>query len=77
VPGIKAVDDRWYPEFYGYQKAAREVAAQFNATFIPYQKIYDEAIKRAPGAYWTGDGVHPTLAGAQLMAQAWVSAVKA
>jgi lysophospholipase L1-like esterase len=77
VPGIKAVDDRWYPEFYGYQKAAREIAAQFNATFIPYQKIYDKAIKRAPGAYWTGDGVHPTLAGAQLMAQAWVTAVKA
>jgi lysophospholipase L1-like esterase len=77
VPGIKAVDDKWYPEFYGYQKAAKEIAAQFNATFIPYQKIYDEAIKKAPGAYWTGDGVHPTLAGAQLMAQAWVAAVKA
>jgi lysophospholipase L1-like esterase len=77
VPGIKAVDDRWYPEFYGYQKTAREIATQFNATFIPYQKIYDKAIKRAPGAYWTGDGVHPTLAGAQLMAQAWVTAVKA
>jgi lysophospholipase L1-like esterase len=77
VPGIKAVDDRWYPEFYGYQKTAREIATQFNATFIPYQKIYDEAIKKAPGTYWTGDGVHPTLAGAQLMAQAWVAAVKA
>jgi lysophospholipase L1-like esterase len=76
VPGIKAVDDRWYPEFYGYQKTAREIATQFNATFIPYQKIYDEAIKKAPGTYWTGDGVHPTLAGAQLMAQAWVAAVK-
>ena len=76
VPGVKAVDDRWYPEFYGYQKAARDIAAQFGATFIPYQKIYDEAQKQAPGSYWTGDGVHPTLAGAQLMAEAWVAAVK-
>jgi lysophospholipase L1-like esterase len=76
VPGVKAVDDKWYPEFYDYQKAAKEIAAQFGATFIPYQKIYDEAQKRAPGVYWTGDGVHPTLAGAQLMAQAWLTAVK-
>jgi lysophospholipase L1-like esterase len=76
VPGVKAVDDKWYPEFYGYQKAAREISDQFGATFIPYQRIYDEAQKQAPGAYWTPDGVHPTLAGAQLMAQAWVEAVK-
>jgi lysophospholipase L1-like esterase len=76
VRGVKAVDDKWYPEFYDYQKAAREIATQFGATFIPYQKIYDEAQKQAPGAYWTGDGVHPTLAGAQLMAQAWLAAIK-
>jgi lysophospholipase L1-like esterase len=76
VPGIKAVDDKWYPEFYGYQKAAREIADQFGATFISYQKVYDEAQKQAPGAYWTGDGVHPTLAGAQLMARAWIKAIK-
>ena len=76
VRGVKAVDDKWYPEFYDYQKAAREIATQFAATFIPYQKIYDEAQKQAPGSYWTPDGVHPTLAGAQLMAQAWLAAVK-
>jgi len=76
VPGVKAVDDKWYPEFYGYQKAAREIADKFGAIFIPYQRIFDEAQKQAPGAYWTGDGVHPTLAGAQLMAKAWLAAVK-
>jgi lysophospholipase L1-like esterase len=77
VRGVKAVDDRWYPEFYGYQKTARDIASQFGATFIPYQRIYDEAQKQAPGFYWTGDGVHPTLAGAQLMAHAWLATVKA
>jgi lysophospholipase L1-like esterase len=76
VPGVRAVDDKWYPEFYGYQKAAHEIALQFGATFIPYQKIYDEAQKLAPGLYWTQDGVHPTLAGAQLMAEAWLASVK-
>jgi lysophospholipase L1-like esterase len=77
VRGVKAVDDKWYPEFYDYQKAAREIADQFGATFIPFQKVYDEAQKRAPGVYWTGDGVHASFPGAQLMAQAWLKAVKA
>jgi len=76
VRGVKAVDDKWYPEFYEYQKAAREISTQFGATFIPYQAVYDEAQKRAPGAYWTGDGVHASLAGATLMAEAWLGVVK-
>lgn len=76
IKGVKAVDDRWYPEFFGYQEAARQIADQFNATFIPFQKIYDEALKRAPGAYWTPDGVHASFAGAQLMANAWLEAIK-
>lgn len=76
VPGVKAVNEKWYPEFYRYQKTAREIATLFSATFIPYQKIFDEAGKQAPGAYWTGDGVHPTLAGAQLMAGAWLESIK-
>jgi len=76
VPGVKAVDDKWYPEFYSYQKAAREIADKFEAVFLPYQKIYDEAQKQAPGSYWTPDGVHPSLAGAQLMASAWLEAIK-
>jgi len=76
INGVKAVDDKWYPEFYDYQKAAREIAKQFRATFIPFQSVYDEALKRAPGSYWTGDGVHPTLAGAQLMSKAWMKALE-
>jgi lysophospholipase L1-like esterase len=77
VKGVKAVDDKWYPEFFEYQKAAREIATQFGDVFVPFQSIYDEAQKQAPGVYWTGDGVHASLAGAQLMASAWMKAVKA
>ncbi len=75
VKGVKAVDDTWYPEFDEYRKAAREIARQYKASFIPFQSIFDEAQKRAPGSYWTGDGVHPTLAGAQLMAKAWMKTI--
>jgi len=74
VPGVKAVDEKWFPEFYEYQKAAREIAEKFGALFVPFQKAYDEAVKVAPASYWTGDGVHASLAGAQLMAEAWSDA---
>jgi lysophospholipase L1-like esterase len=76
VKGIKAVDEKWYPEFNEYRAAAKEIAQLYDAVFIPYQAIYDKAQKEAPGVYWTGDGVHPTLAGANLMAHAWTEAVK-
>lgn len=76
LKGIKAVDDTWYPDFDAYREVAKKIAIEFNAIFIPYQKIFDEAVKRASGDYWTADGVHPTLAGAKLMAEAWLKAVK-
>jgi lysophospholipase L1-like esterase len=76
VNGVKAVDEKWYPEFYGYQQAAREISEKFGAIFVPFQKVFDEAQKKAPGSYWTPDGVHPSLAGAELMAKAWLEAVK-
>ena len=76
IPGVKAVDEKWFPEFYGYQKAAREISDMFGATFIPFQKVFDDGIKEAPAAYWTGDGVHASFAGARLMAEAWVDVIR-
>lgn len=76
VKGVRAVDDKWYPAFDGFRQAAKEIADQYDAAFIPYQSIYDKATESAPGSYWTGDGVHPTLAGAGLMAHAWLETIK-
>ncbi len=68
VTGIKSVDEKWYPAFNDYREAAKEIAENFGAVFIPYQKVFDKAQQSAPGVYWTHDGVHTTLAGAKLMA---------
>lgn len=76
VNDIKAVTEKWFPAFDEYRNAARNIAKEYNAVFIPYQSVFDKAQKAAPGNYWTGDGVHPSLAGAQLMAHAWLEAVK-
>lgn len=73
---VKAVDASWYPAFDAYRQAARDVAEEFGAGFIPYQNVMDEALKLAPAKYWSLDGVHPSPAGAGLMAHAWCEAVK-
>ncbi len=76
LKNVKAVDDSWFPEFDEYRVVAKKIAKEFNAVFVPYQAVFDEAIKNAPGSYWTTDGVHPTLSGAKLMASAWLKATK-
>ncbi len=71
-----AVDASWFPAFKEYQEAAKEIANSYNAAFIPYQRIFDNALKLAPGEYWAPDGVHPSIAGARLMATAWLETIK-
>lgn len=76
VKNVKHVDETWFPEVTTYQKVAREIATEYKGLFIPYQQIFDNAEKRAPGSYWTTDGVHTSLAGINLMAQSWLSNFK-
>ena len=75
VLGCKAVDGTWFPEFDQYRVAARKLAGEFNTIFIPYHDIFAKASKVAPPTYWTADGVHPTIAGAKLMSEAWMKYV--
>ena len=70
-----AVDETWVEPMKQYQAAAKRVSEAFDTLWVPFQTVFDEAIKYAPGKYWTGDGVHPSMAGAQLMAEAWLKVV--
>ncbi len=72
-----AVTDKWFPEFDKYRAAAKRVADKHHATFVPFQAMFDAAIKFAPSEHWAGDGVHPSAAGAALMAHFWLKAVGA
>jgi lysophospholipase L1-like esterase len=71
-----SVNDKWFPEFDTYRVAARRVAESFHARFIPFQSMFDEAIKHAPPEHWARDGVHPTPSGASLMAHEWLRFVR-
>ncbi len=61
--------------FAAYRQAANRLAKKHNAIWVPYQQAFDDALEKAPGDYWTRDGVHPTLAGHMLMAKTWLNAV--
>lgn len=60
-----------------YQDAARRVAEEYDAVWVPYQQTFNDALKDAPASYWAPDGVHPTPAGHRLMAETWMDAVGA
>jgi lysophospholipase L1-like esterase len=71
------VDDTWFPEFDGYRAAAKKVAQVAGAVFVPFQAMFDAAVKVAPPDLWAADGVHPTCDGNAFMAHAWLKAVGA
>jgi lysophospholipase L1-like esterase len=70
-----AVKENWFPEFDKYRAAAKRIADQHRAAFVPFHTMFDEAVKYAPPEHWAGDGVHPSPAGTALMAHFWVKAV--
>lgn len=75
VAGGSAINDaEWYPKFNRYRAAAKNIAEDFGAAWIPYQTLFDEALAEAPVEYWCPDGVHPAIPGSYLMAQGWLDA---
>ena len=70
-----AVNDKWFPEFDLYRAVAKRMADLHKALFIPFQTMFDQALQYAPPAHWAADGVHPTPAGASLMAFNWLRIV--
>ena len=57
-------------------EAVRQIARETDQIFLPLQAMFDEAAEKMPPSYWLGDGVHPTPAGHQLIADAWIKAFK-
>lgn len=57
--------------------AARELAREYGAVYIPFDGIFAAASTRRIPEYWAADGIHPTHAGHALMARHWLEAVNA
>ncbi len=76
LAGTSAVDNSWLEPFSRYQETASRLAVEFKATWVPFQKAFTEAAGIAPPVYWAHDGVHPSMAGCQLMADTWLNALQ-
>ncbi len=55
-------------------EVVRRLAEEQGAVFVPLQNVFDSVCETQPASYWLGDGVHPTPAGHQLIADAWLKA---
>jgi lysophospholipase L1-like esterase len=71
---IATNDPKLSAEFDGYRAAARRVAEETNATFVPFDAKFRLASKVAPPLHWAPDGVHPAPDGSALMAHWWLEA---
>lgn len=50
----------------------KRLAEKHGCAFIDLQAVFDEALKTMPAVELSGDGVHPTLKGHELIKKAWL-----
>ncbi len=58
------------------QEIVAKLAGKYHAALVQYQPVFDAAGQKAPADYWIWDGIHPTYAGHQLMADEWARTVR-
>lgn len=83
LPGSATVDteeipdrlQRFRTEVKLRAEAAKRIAQKYDLTFVPLQEVFDAANADAPEmGYWLRDGVHPTMAGHELIKREWLKA---
>jgi lysophospholipase L1-like esterase len=67
----------WREDLDAKIQAARRLAAEFDAVYIPLDGLFAAASTQKAPAFWADDGVHPTCAGHGFIADAWLRAVNA
>jgi lysophospholipase L1-like esterase len=72
---VKENWEAYRPDVAKRQAVVRKLALQNNAIFVGFQEVFEKACEKAPADYWMWDGVHPTVAGHELMAREWIRKV--
>lgn len=77
TPFANPVNDHiasFFPEVNERQAVVEKLAKEFSLPCVKLHEDFEAANTRAPMEYWTPDGVHPSGAGHQLIADAWLKA---
>lgn len=69
---VPADRHKWRADLNPRIDVVRRLALEFGADLIPLDGIFAQAATQAPPEFWAADGVHPTIPGHQLIAQAWL-----
>ena len=75
---VGKVKDNWeayHSDLVKRQIIVKNLAEKYDTIFVDFQMVFDKACKRAKPEYWMWDGVHPTVAGHELMAREWMKQV--
>jgi len=72
---VKENWEKWQSEMKQKQEVVRRLSKEYSTVFVPLQKVFDEAATRATADYWVWDGIHPTVAGHELITQEWLQQV--
>jgi len=75
VGKVKENWDAYKTELAKRQSAVLKLVNEFDAVFVDFQQVFDRACKRTDADYWIWDGVHPTVAGHELMVREWMKQV--
>ena len=75
VGKVKENWDAYKTEIAKNQIVVQKLVKEFNAVFVDFQQVFDQACKRTDADYWIWDGVHPTVAGHELMVREWMKKV--
>ena len=59
-----------------YAAAVKQIAEEYGAYFLPLQSVFTQATARARQDTYLYDGIHPTAAGAKLIADEWLKLFK-
>lgn len=55
-----------------YAKVVKKLASEYNLSFLPLQESFDKAAEGRDTSLYLFDGVHPTIAGARIIADKWI-----
>ncbi len=61
-----------FKQVYDYAKIVKRLAEKHNLYFLPLQEKFNRAADKFGAEYYLYDGVHPNVAGATLIADAWL-----
>lgn len=71
-PGTDRPWDAFFAEVQKRAEKVRILAEKHGLPFIPLQEKFTEGAEKQSPAYWIWDGLHPTNAGHELLAEEWL-----